>query len=326
MQPFSTPGASRFVSSVLRTSGRRVIRSGIALVPILFALLPAVKAEPKKEIERAPFMWKAESGRSTVYMLGSVHVARRDMYPLPAAVERAFRRSDVVVGELNLSKLNPLDLIGEMTRQGSYPEGETLAENLSPKTLELLKERLEAEGMTMDEVSGYRPWMVNTILVMRRATRAGFDPNLSIDMHYLQRAAAAGKRVAGLETPQQQFEAIASGGKEVQDLALRESLMQLDKFDGMMEALVKAWMRGDPEALEASVKTHSLEDPRLDPYHKALIADRNKGMAEKILAHLKTGKTTFVIVGSYHLVGDDSIQALLEKEGVEVVKVEGPGD
>src|SRR3712207_4917393 len=38
------------------------------------------------------FLWKATSdggGGNTVYLLGSIHVAREDFYPLPEEIERA---------------------------------------------------------------------------------------------------------------------------------------------------------------------------------------------------------------------------------------------
>src|SRR6478672_7160250 len=48
---------------------------------------------------RNGLMWKATSATNTVYLLGSIHLASPDMYPLPAQIEAAFRNSAVLIVE-----------------------------------------------------------------------------------------------------------------------------------------------------------------------------------------------------------------------------------
>ena len=43
------------------------------------------------------FLWKITSNAGEVYLLGSIHLAKPDMYPLDARIEEAFRASDNVV-------------------------------------------------------------------------------------------------------------------------------------------------------------------------------------------------------------------------------------
>ena len=45
------------------------------------------------------FLWELRSPTATVYLLGSVHVASGDMYPLDARIERAFQKSETLVLE-----------------------------------------------------------------------------------------------------------------------------------------------------------------------------------------------------------------------------------
>ena len=81
-----------------------------------------------------------------------------------------------------------------------------------------------------------------------------------------------------------------------------------------MQAAVDAWLRGD-----AATLGRELVDPMKKPESKVvydrLIAQRNRSMASKIEWYLATPDKYFVVVGSGHLVGDDSILAILRKNG-----------
>jgi len=43
------------------------------------------------------FLWKVQSKTSTAYVLGSLHLATKDIYPLNQKIENAFDQSDSLV-------------------------------------------------------------------------------------------------------------------------------------------------------------------------------------------------------------------------------------
>ena len=51
-------------------------------------------------------------------------------------------------------------------------------------------------------------------------------------------------------------------------------------------------------------------------FYDAILTRRNQGMADKIADVLAGEGVSFVAVGAAHLVGPDSIQALLAKKGI----------
>ena len=55
-------------------------------------------------------------------------------------------------------------------------------------------------------------------------------------------------------------------------------------------------------------------------YEKIMFDDRNLNMADKAEEYLKTGKTTFYIVGAGHMVGETGIIKLLRDRGYTVVQ------
>lgn len=40
------------------------------------------------------FMWKVDSPRATAYVLGTVHMMKKEMYPLDSRIENAFKKAD----------------------------------------------------------------------------------------------------------------------------------------------------------------------------------------------------------------------------------------
>ena len=61
---------------------------------------------------------------------------------------------------------------------------------------------------------------------------------------------------------------------------------------------------------------------KLKPRERRLIQERNLHMADKIEKLLELHKTCFVMVGSGHLVGEESIVSLLESKGHTVEQLD----
>ena len=57
----------------------------------------AASAPPKKAL-----FWKASSASNVIYLLGSIHLGSKSMYPLPQKIEDAFEKSAVLLVEVTL--------------------------------------------------------------------------------------------------------------------------------------------------------------------------------------------------------------------------------
>src|SRR5262245_37137123 len=60
----------------------------------------AKPAAPKAAVTKAAnktFLWKATAGKSTVFLLGSVHMMKPQYYPLPQAMENAYKQAQALV-------------------------------------------------------------------------------------------------------------------------------------------------------------------------------------------------------------------------------------
>jgi uncharacterized protein YbaP (TraB family) len=80
-----------------------------------------------------------------------------------------------------------------------------------------------------------------------------------------------------------------------------------------VDSMVQAWQRGDTGWFAAQIKSELGKDPKL--YQTVLIA-RNRKWVPKIEAMLNDNKNYLVIVGTGHLVGQNSVIELLKKDGI----------
>ena len=292
----------------------------IAAFVCLVVALPAFAQDREQKPENC-CLWRVESGKATLYVLGSVHVGNEKMYPLNPAIEAAFEASDVLVVEINISKVNHAKLNRLVLRKGMYSGDDTLEKNLSKETLKRLKPFLKKQGLSLAAVNKQRPWMVSLMLSMQEIVKLGYKPELGLDKHFLNKATAREVEILELETAEGQIEALASVSKELQELLLLSTIEEYSDAREMMEEMLEAWNVGDAKRLDELIRETVLENPELRPVMKALFDDRNAKMFEKIEKYLKTDKTYFVVVGAGHVVGRKGIIQLLRDKGLTVKQI-----
>ncbi|MFQ5733566.1 MAG: TraB/GumN family protein, partial [Planctomycetaceae bacterium] len=71
----------------------RAVRRTISLLFVAAVLSNVAQAADKA---KKHFLWKVESDKGTVYLLGSVHAAKKELYPLDKVIRTAFDDSDKV--------------------------------------------------------------------------------------------------------------------------------------------------------------------------------------------------------------------------------------
>jgi uncharacterized protein YbaP (TraB family) len=260
------------------------------------------------------FAWRAEIGPSTFHLLGSVHVARPDLYPLDARIEQSFAQSDVLVLEVVLDEAAQLEAAGRMLELGRLPPGKRLSEVVSPETWELLVSTQAARGQPLFGLRGFRPWFVALTLTTQALQGEGFLSEHGIDEHFRRAAADRRLRVEALETVEGQLGLFTSLSPDAEEQMLRQTLEDMDTYAGELSAALRLWSAGDAAALDAlMVSPMQREYPDL---FQRLFADRNRAMVERLLELAKLPGRYFVVVGAGHLVGSSGIVALLGARGI----------
>jgi len=269
-------------------------------------------------------LWRVSHGESTVYLLGSIHAVKPSFYPLPAAMDSAFKAADRVVFEVDLQGVNDAAIATLVRDKGLYPPTQHLEDELSTITLKRLRDYLlsraasdaSAPSLSLADVQQMRPWYLSLVLGMQELQHAGYNPALGIDQHYFDRARQLNKPTGALETAEAQILLLATDSPEGQDLSLRSTLTTADNFEAQLEQLIDVWRRGNVDAMLTLSLEAEGDDPLLDQQFKRLINDRNRQMVTHIHGYLERTETTLVIVGALHLGGEQGLLTMLQRDYV----------
>ncbi len=259
------------------------------------------------------FAWRAEVGASTVCFLGSVHVARPDLYPLDPRIEGAFAASDVLVLELALDEAAQLGAAQRMLELGRLAPGKHLVDIVKPETWDLLVKTQARRGGSLFGLRGFRPWFVALALTTQALEREGFSAENGIDEHF-RRSAAGQKRIEALETVEGQLALFTGLAPEAEEQLLYQTLQEIDTYGRDLDEAFRAWSAGDAEQLN-----QLLVAPMREHYpdlFKQLFVERNRSMTHHLLEMAKRAGRYFVVVGAGHLVGEGGIVDLLRSRGI----------
>jgi uncharacterized protein YbaP (TraB family) len=144
-----------------------------------------------------------------------------------------------------------------------------------------------------------------------------------------QRAEKAGKKVAGIETLQEQMGVFESFTPEEQVKFLELTLDSVEeaatKGEKPTEKILQAYLLGDVDNIHAiAMEEFDPSEPLGVKFMEKLLTERDVRMAERISAKLaeEPEMTHFFAVGAMHLAGDASVIVHLERMGHTITRVE----
>src|SRR6267142_2173361 len=80
-----------------------------------------------KKVDGPGLLWRVSSAKNTSFLVGSVHVGKKEVYPLPDEVEKAFAQCKTLVMELDPSNVDQAAVAKIIATQGTYPPGQSLS-------------------------------------------------------------------------------------------------------------------------------------------------------------------------------------------------------
>jgi uncharacterized protein len=263
-------------------------------------------------------VWSMKGTRNTVYLAGSVHALPKGHAEFPEQLERAYDAAKVIVLEVDLDDMNPLDAVEFITTNGTLPADKTLADVVGAESYKRISTLAESLGVPEIVIAKLEPWAAALVLTQFALTKTGFDANLGIDMQITERARTDGKPVEGLETVIDQLSVFDDRSFEEQTRFLLDSTDDAPKLNDDLQKLIVAWRAGDLRALEKEFIKEREKSPEL---YDALLGTRNRQWLPKIEALLEKDQDYLVVVGALHFVGRDGLLALLRSNGHKAIAV-----
>ncbi len=287
------------------------------VLAFLAAFAPA-HAEKPQTVQAHPALWRIHGDHGTAYLFGAIHVLPPNVSWQTPEIKRAIKRADAFVFEIPLDAGTTNRVMALLSERGTLPPGQSLRKMLPPDSQADLDKALASVQLPLTTVDNKRPWLVSLMLDAILLKKHLRQFALGSDSVITKLAKASGKPILYLETVDQQLALIAPSDPVVELEFFQAGLKSFATADDDIVAVTDAWIRGDAAALDAVTAKEFEGHPEA---HAAYFTDRNRNWVQQIEAMLRERKTFFVTVGAGHLVGKDSVPALLRANGY---KVDGP--
>jgi len=296
----------------------KIVTFVITLLMILTAILTNLYAEN--------FMWEIQGGKSKAYLLGSIHTMPKDVYPLDEKIETAFSDSDVLIVEADPTTLDQTEVNNFIMTNAVYKDSINLQTVLDEELFNNISVKMQELGLTEEQLKSFKPWFVSLNLGMGALQKIDITTGQGIDLHFLEKAHEQEMTILELETAVSQLEALSSMDDETQIDYLQYSLNDLENAKKDFMKMLECWLAGDAEAMNKQTKMKLLELkdelPGIVHYYNQIFVNRDINIAKKLAGYLENEEdhTYFVIVGAFHLIGDDGLLNLLQNKGYKTIQ------
>ena len=283
-------------------------------------------------------LWKAEGNGNTLYLLGTIHVDRDNIYPLHKSVRNAILSSDEVALEVDFTDE------ADMARYQAllvYDDGTTLSDHISPELYEAVSQVLLGLGMTQEEIDAYRPWVLaGTLQQLGLSDDSTGAAPLAPDLYAQSKAVNNGITLTAVESATFQVEHIFNAlSDEYQEAYLAAGMEVYQSGTGgeatedgtetvaVIAAMMDAWKDRDVAAFEAVYDKDAILENTEDELNSKMFTERDPNMIAWADTYLKQddgAHTGFMAVGAGHMVGQTGIVQGLKDLGytVELVPAE----
>ncbi len=283
----------------------------LTLLLITIITFPCISAEKtvqtssEKKQSNKLFCWRATDEDSTVYLMGTIHVGTKDMYPLDPKIENAFKDSESLILELDMVNINP----AIVQKKLMYALPESLRNHVSEKVYtELCNYFSKNYKISEAQISQMKPSLILSTIVLLKMQEYGYNPLWGVDMYLMNTRGK--KKLIELETLDFQLKLFDKFSNNLLEKEL-EKLNEEGKFKKTFQKMISSWKTGDAKAMEEIILEELMEDPEGQEVYQYMFVDRNKTMAKKISTMMEKPGTNFVAVGAGHMIGKNGIVAIL---------------
>lgn len=304
------------------------MRRSVTLIAILVLLTAAgagwwwlegsatIEHRTRAAVLYQPAAWQVQfDNGGTALLLGTIHVGKPDFYPLPAAIAQPLSTAPCLVMELDLSDPQyALASASAAQRFGYLPADLKLSTLLPAELWPQVDAAARRIGLVPAVSERMEPWLLATTVQVMALASLGYQPALGVDQHLAASTSRNPQQtIIALESVEQQLAIIASdraGGIEM----LRQLVVTDAAREG--ERLVNAWRQGDVAEFEALLNEAMATGPG-QQLMIDLLVNRNRNWAEQ-LQQIWMDDHCSVAVGALHLVGQQSLIALLRERGYQI--------
>lgn len=260
-------------------------------------------------------LWKISKNGNELYLGGTIHVLKKQDYPLPIEFSKAFKKSDKLVFETNIEMAQTPEFGKKMAQILTYSPGKSLKDSISEKTFNKLKKYLADRNIPIELFLSFKPSMVVLVITVIELKKMGMV-DVGVDEYFHKKAKQAGKTTEYFETIDEQLEFIRTMGQGNEDAMLLSSIDDMSRMETTMNVIKSAWLNGNENKMVEVGLTEMIRD--YPGIYQSLLVKRNNNWMPHIEQMMTDKKVEMVLVGALHLVGKDGLLQQLRNKGYTV--------
>lgn|GEM_PF-529209 len=250
---------------------------------------------------------------STNYVYGTVHSKDERAFTHVQAVEDRMGSVSTVAGELDLNAARSANAL--LMRVMLLPADTRLEDLYKKKEWQEVEAFIKAElGVMAMMVSRMKPFFIMATMTEANMTA---DREKVLDDHLLEYGRENGHRIIGLETVQEQLQAMDALSLKEQAAMLLDHVRN-EGYREELEAMMVAYAAQDLEMLMRVTETSGMPEE----LEKVLLTQRNMTMAHRMDSVMHVDNGAMFLIGAAHLPGEVGVLNLLRDRGFEVRPVE----
>lgn len=267
------------------------------------------------------FFYEVNNKGNKIYMLGSIHVGNSSLYPIDENIIKALKSSEKIYMEIDLSNREEAK---KMRQKIYYNDGKNLKDDLGEELYSRVLKIFQGYGMEEDQVKILRPWAIYNTMA---SDPKGESPkgSFGVESYFLALSLLNKIEIGELESMEFQSNILSNFDKKTYVEMIENLTAEIEKngyknINSGLYTLLDAWQSGDRDKMKSILSLKG--DKASEKFNEAILDERDEGMAKKIDAMLKKdGKNTyFILIGSAHLVPENSVTGILKNMGYKVIE------
>ena len=264
-----------------------------------------------------PAIWKISSGKSTIYLFGTIHILPPGFQWRSDTLDRVVAGADTLIVESVDDRSSVDSLTG-----GPSPALPPLARRVSPDHRAALKHFTDALAPeAVAALDGMQTWIAAIAIGYVRDFRAGEIPGPGADDWLEQHFREAGKPVVPIESGNQVMATVNAIPEAEQRHMLDLALDAPQRSRAELRAPMHAWAKGEVGS-DSALTVDLVGSSGTEALSAPLLTNRNRAWADSLARRLQTPGTSLFAAGAGHFIGPGSLLELLRQRGIKVNRVE----
>jgi len=285
----------------------------VIIVLIIFIFASSAVAQSKYP----SLLWKVSSKDASKpsYLYGTMHSFDKRVFKFTDMAEKYIKEVDVFASEIELD-FSKLDMFTKLLPYIMFG-GDTTIKTLldSGRYAALDKYFADSVGLPLTFLAKIKPFYLMALLSQGEMTQ---DSGTFLDSHLSNKAKEFGKEVTGLETVDEQLQAV-NGIPLLEQMHMLEEAIDSLYVPSVNDAdeMTTLYEHADLEGLY----NYFQKEETSGEFNESLITIRNKRMADRFEDYVKKGRRLFAAVGALHLPGERGVIELLRAKGFSVTPI-----